>query len=121
MIRIAGVNLPGHKHIEIALTHIYGIGRSKANEILKKVGIEKTKKAELLSEEEVDRLRDEVKKHMVEGDLRRFIASNIKKLQDIHCYRWIRHKKWLPVRGQNTKTNAKTRKGKGRTIANKKK
>ncbi|MBW7954346.1 30S ribosomal protein S13 [Candidatus Gracilibacteria bacterium] len=121
MARIAGVNLPNGKHVEIALTYIYGIGRPMSNVILDKVGIEKTRKIETLSEDELDKIRDEIKNHLVEGDLRRLISGNIKRLQEIRCYRGIRHKNRLPVRGQSTKTNARTRKGKSTAIANKKK
>ncbi|RAL57613.1 30S ribosomal protein S13 [Candidatus Gracilibacteria bacterium GN02-872] len=122
MARIAGVNLPNGKHIEIALTYIYGIGRSAANEILAKVGIEKTTKIETLSEAELDKIREVIKEgYVVEGDLRRVVAGNIKRLQEINCYRGQRHRKRLPVRGQNTKTNARTRKGKSTAIAGKKK
>jgi len=121
MARIAWVNLPNGKHVEIALTYIYGIWRSLSNTILKKVWIEKTRKIETLSEDELDKIRDEIKNILVEWDLRRVVASNIKRLQEIRCYRWERHKKWLPVRWQNTKTNARTRKGKAVAIANKKK
>ncbi|MGE4443824.1 MAG: 30S ribosomal protein S13 [Candidatus Altimarinota bacterium] len=121
MARIAGVNLPNGKHVEIALTYIYGIGRPVSNVILEKVGIEKTRKIETLSEDELDKIRDEIKNILVEGDLRRLVAGNIKRLQEINCYRGQRHKKRLPVRGQNTKTNSRTRKGKSVAIANKKK
>ncbi|ATU05687.1 30S ribosomal protein S13 [Candidatus Gracilibacteria bacterium HOT-871] len=122
MARIAGVNLPNGKHVEIALTYIYGIGRSAANEILAKVGIEKTTKIETLSEADLDKIREEIKEnYVVEGDLRRVVAGNIKRLQEINCYRGQRHRKRLPVRGQNTKTNARTRKGKSTAIAGKKK
>ena len=121
MTRIAGVNLPNGKHAEIALTYVYGVGRKTAQEILEKCKIEKTRKIETLSETELDLIRDELKLIMVEWDLRRFIAGNIKRLQEIRCYRWVRHQKRLPVRGQSTKTNARTRKGKAVAIANKKK
>ncbi|MFK7780195.1 MAG: 30S ribosomal protein S13 [Candidatus Gracilibacteria bacterium] len=122
MARIAGVNLPNGKHAEIALTYIYGIGRTNASEILAKVKIEKTTKIELLSEADLDKIRDEIKaSHVVEGDLRRLVSGNIKRLQEINCYRGIRHRKRLPVRGQNTKTNAKTRKGKSVAVTGKKK
>jgi len=121
MARIAWVNLPNGKHIEIALTYIYGIWRPTSNAILKKVWIEKTRKVETLSEDELDKIREEIKNIPVEWDLRRIIASNIKRLQDINCYRWVRHRKKLPVRWQRTKTNARTRKGKAVAIANKKK
>ena len=121
MARIAGVNLPKGKHAEIALTYIYGIGRTTANNILAKVGIEKTTKIDTLPESDLDKIREEVKEYLVEGDLRRLIAGNIKRLQEINCYRGQRHRKRLPVRGQNTKTNARTRKGKSVAIAGKKK
>ncbi|MDD2907824.1 MAG: 30S ribosomal protein S13 [Candidatus Gracilibacteria bacterium] len=122
MARIAGVNLPNGKHVEIALTYIYGIGRTASNEILTKVGIEKTTKIETISEADLDKIRDEIKEsYVVEGDLRRLVAGNIKRLQEINCYRGQRHRKRLPVRGQSTKTNAKTRKGKATAIAGKKK
>ncbi len=121
MARIAWVNLPNGKHVEIALTYIYGIGRSVSNVILTKVGIEKTRKIETLSEDELDKIRDEIKGYLVEGDLRRLVAWNIKRLQEINCYRGQRHRKRLPVRGQSTKTNARTRKWKSVAIANKKK
>ncbi len=122
MARIAWINLPKGKHVEIALTYIYGIGRTAANEILTKVGIDKTTKIETISEEDLDKIREEIKaSYVVEGDLRRLIAGNIKRLQEINCYRGQRHRKRLPVRGQNTKTNARTRKGKATAIAGKKK
>lgn len=121
MARIAWVNLPNGKHVEIALTYIYGIWRPMSNAILQKVWIEKTRKIETLNEDELDKIRDEIKNHLVEWDLRRLVAWNIKRLQEIRCYRWERHKKRLPVRGQSTKTNARTRKGKSVAIANKKK
>jgi len=119
--RIAGVILPSGKHAEIALTYIYGIGRAKAQVILDEVKIERTRKIDDLSEVELDLIRDAIKGHIVEGDLRRLISGNIKRLQEIRCYRGIRHQKRLPVRGQNTKTNARTRKGKSVAIAGKKK
>lgn len=122
MARIAWVNLPNGKHVEIALTYIYGIGRTAANEILAKVKIEKTTKIETISEDDLDRIREEIKEnHVVEWDLRRLVTGNIKRLQEINCYRGQRHRKRLPVRGQSTKTNAKTRKGKSVAIAGKKK
>jgi len=122
MARIAWINLPNWKHAEIALTYIYGIGRSTAQEILTKVWIEFTKKIETLSEEELDKIRDEIKANkLVEWDLRRLISGNIKRLQEINCYRGQRHRKRLPVRGQSTKTNAKTRKWKSSAVAGKKK
>jgi len=121
MARISWVNLPNGKHVEIALTYIYGIGRVVSNKILEKVWIEKTLKIETLSEADLDKIREEVKNHIVEWDLRRLISWNIKRLQEINCYRGQRHKKRLPVRWQRTKTNAKTRKWKSVAIAWKKK
>ncbi len=122
MARIAWVNLPNGKHAEIALTYIYGIGRVVANQILAKVWIDKTTKIETISEADLDKIRDEIKEsYVVEWDLRRLIAGNIKRLQEINCYRGQRHRKRLPVRGQSTKTNAKTRKGKSVAVAGKKK
>lgn len=122
MARIAWVNLPNGKHAEIALTYIYWVGRSMSNAILQKVWIEKTRKIETLSEDELDLIRNEIKESiLVEWDLRRLISWNIKRLQDINCYRGQRHRKKLPVRWQNTKTNARTRKWKSVAIANKKK
>lgn len=121
-VRIAGVILPSGKHSDIALTYIYGIGRSSAQDILDDVKIERTRKIDDLSEAELDLIRDNIKEnYIVEGDLRRLISGNIKRLQEIRCYRGIRHQKRLPVRGQNTKTNARTRKGKSTAIAGKKK
>lgn len=120
MARIAWVNLPNGKHVEIALTYVYGIGRSTAVKILDKVGIEKTRKIETLSENELDTIREELKQYLVEGDLRRMVTLNIKRLQEINCYRGIRHRKKLPVRGQRTRTNARTRKGKAIAVAGKK-
>lgn len=120
MARIAWVNLPNGKHVEIALTYVYGVGRSLSNKILEKVGIEKTRKIETLSESELDLIRNELKAIMVEWDLRRFISLNIKRLQEINSYRGLRHKKRLPVRGQRTKTNARTRKGRAIAVAGKK-
>lgn len=121
MARIAWVNLPNGKHVEIALTYIYGIGRTTAQNILDKVGIERTLKIETISEADLDKVRDEIKEYIVEGDLRRLVNGNIKRLQEIRCYRGIRHQKRLPVRGQSTKTNARTRKGRSVAIAGKKK
>lgn len=121
MARIAWVNLPNGKHAEIALTYIYGIWRSLSNKILSAASIEKTRKIETLSEDELDRIRNEIKKYLVEWDLRRKISQDIKRLEEINCYRWQRHKKRLPVRWQNTRTNARTRKWKSVAIANKKK
>ncbi|MBR2312634.1 MAG: 30S ribosomal protein S13 [Clostridia bacterium] len=122
MARIAGVDIPNQKRVEIALTYIYGIGRKSANDILAKTGIDPDTRAKDLTEEEVAKLRDEIENaYTVEGDLRRDKALNIKRLVEINCYRGIRHRKGLPVRGQRTKTNARTRKGPAKTIANKKK
>ena len=122
MARIAGVDIPNQKRVEIALTYIYGIGRSSANEILAKTGINPDTRAKDLTEEEVAKLRDVIEnEYTVEGDLRREVGLNIKRMQEINCSRGIRHRKGLPVRGQRTKTNARTRKGPAKTIANKKK
>ena len=121
MARIAGVNLPNGKHAEIALTYIYGVGRPTAQKVLDEVKIERSTKIDNLSETELDLIRDALKNYIVEGDLRRLVSGNIKRLQEIRCYRGIRHQKRLPVRGQNTKTNARTRKGRSVAIAGKKK
>lgn len=122
MARIAGVDLPREKRVEIGLTYIYGIGRPSSQRILKEAGINPDTRVRDLTDDEVARLRDViVASQMVEGDLRREIALNIKRLMEIGCYRGIRHRKGLPVRGQKTKTNARTRKGPRRTVANKKK
>ena len=122
MARIADVDIPNNKRVEIALTYIYGIGRKSSNNILAKTGIDPDKRAKDLTEDEVAKLRDEIENsYTVEGDLRRDVALNIKRMVEINCYRGIRHRKGLPVRGQRTKTNARTRKGPAKTIANKKK
>ncbi len=122
MARIAGVDIPNSKRVEIALTYIYGIGKSSAAKILAKTGINPDTRAKDLTEEEVAKLRDEIEnEYTVEGDLRRDVALNIKRMVEINCYPGIRHRKGLPVRGQRTKTNARTRKGPAKTIANKKK
>ena len=122
MARIAGVDIPNNKRVEIALTYIYGIGRKSANDILVATGINPDTRAKDLTEAEVAKLRDEIENnYTVEGELRREVALNIKRLVEINCYRGIRHRKGLPVRGQRTKTNARTRKGPAKTIANKKK
>lgn len=122
MARIAGVDIPNNKRVEIALTYIYGIGRKSSNDILAKTGIDPDKRAKDLAEDEIAKLRDEIENsYTVEGDLRRDVALNIKRMVEINCYRGIRHRKGLPVRGQRTKTNARTRKGPAKTIANKKK
>ncbi|MFL9711110.1 30S ribosomal protein S13 [Methylobacillus sp. Pita1] len=111
MARIAGVNIPNHKHTEIALTSIYGVGRTTAKQICLAAGVDATAKIKDLNDAEVEKLRDEVAKLQVEGDLRREVTMNIKRLMDLGCYRGIRHRRGLPVRGQRTKTNARTRKG----------
>jgi small subunit ribosomal protein S13 len=112
MARISGVNIPLNKRVEVGLTYIYGIGRSTSNELLAQVGIEPDRKVRDLTEEEVVKLRDAIDSELtVEGDLRRERSQNIKRLQEIGCYRGLRHRRGLPVRGQNTKTNARTRKG----------
>ncbi|MBP3873635.1 MAG: 30S ribosomal protein S13 [Lachnospiraceae bacterium] len=123
MARIAGVDLPREKRVEIGLTYIFGIGRTTSNRILDKAGIDANTRVRDLTDEEVDKIRAAMEDLdvMVEGDLRRDVAMNIKRLQEIGCYRGIRHRKGLPVRGQKTKTNARTRKGPRRTVANKKK
>ena len=116
MARIAGINLPNHKHIEVALTSVYGIGRHTAQTICDSVGIERNRKVSDLTEEDADKLRGAVARFQVEGDLRREVSMNIKRLMDLGCYRGLRHRRGLPVRGQNTKTNARTRKGPRRPI-----
>lgn len=121
MARIAGVDIPNEKRVVISLTYIFGIGKPLAEEILKAVNISEDKRVKDLTEEELTLIRQEVAKHKVEGDLRREVSLNIKRLGEIGSYRGIRHRKGLPVRGQRTKTNARTRKGPRRTIANKKK
>ena len=122
MARIAGVDIPNNKRIEFALTYIYGIGVKSARDILVKTGINPDTRAKDLTEAEVAQLREVIESsYTVEGDLRREVALNIKRLNEISCYRGIRHRKGLPVRGQRTKTNARTRKGPKKTIANKKK
>ena len=123
MARIAGVDLPREKRVEIGLTYIYGIGRASADKILEAANVNPDTRVRDLTDEEVDKIRGVIDEMgiLVEGDLRRDIAMNIKRLQEIGCYRGIRHRKGLPVRGQKTKTNARTRKGPKRTVANKKK
>ncbi len=123
MARISGVNIPLNKRVEVGLTYIYGIGRSTSNELLGQVGIEPDRKVRDLTEEEVVKLRDAIDSELtVEGDLRRERSQNVKRLQEIGCYRGLRHRRGLPVRGQNTKTNARTRKGPKRMqVAGKKK
>jgi len=122
LARIAGVDLPRDKRVEIGLTYIYGIGRTRSNEILAKTGVNPDTRVRDLTDDEITKLRDTIEKeYTVEGDLRREVALNIKRLVEIRCYRGIRHRMGLPVRGQRTKTNARTRKGPRKTIANKKK
>ena len=122
MARIAGVDLPREKRVEIGLTYIYGIGRKTSNEILAKTGVNPDTRVRDLSEDDVAKLRELIDhEYQVEGDLRRETALNIKRLVEVGCYRGIRHRRGLPVRGQRTKTNARTRKGPKKTIANKKK
>ena len=122
MARIAGVDLPRDKRIEIGLTYIYGIGRVSSNNILAEAKVDPNTRVRDLTDDEVKRLGEVIaESYLVEGDLKREIALNIKRLQEIGCYRGIRHRKSLPVRGQKTKTNARTRKGPKRTVANKKK
>ena len=122
MARISGVDLPREKRVEIGLTYIYGIGRTSSNRILAEAGVNPDTRVKDLTDDEVKRISAVIAdSQMVEGDLRREIAMNIKRLQEIGCYRGIRHRKSLPVRGQKTKTNARTRKGPRKTVANKKK
>src|ERR1039457_5665044 len=123
MARISGINIPLNKRVEVGLTYIYGIGRSQSNKLLSEVGVEPDRKVRDLTEEEVVKLRDLIDSSMtVEGDLRRERSQNIKRLQEIGCYRGLRHRRGLPVRGQKTKTNARTRKGPKRMqVAGKKK
>ena len=116
MARIAGVNVPDNKHTEIALTSIYGIGRVTAKKICTAAGIEATSKLKDLNDTDVEKLRDQLDNFTVEGDLRREVSMNIKRLMDLGCYRGVRHRRGLPVRGQNTKNNARTRKGPIRAI-----
>ena len=122
MARISGVDLPREKRVEIGLTYIYGIGRTSSNRILAEAQVDPDTRVKNLTDDEVRRIQEMINEtQMVEGDLRREIALNIKRLQEIGCYRGIRHRKGLPVRGQKTKTNARTRKGPKKTVANKKK
>jgi small subunit ribosomal protein S13 len=122
MARIAGVNIPTNKRVEIALTYIHGIGRTKARELAASIGIEPQRRVQDLSDQEVLQIREAIDAgHTVEGDLRRQVAMNIKRLMDLASYRGLRHRKGLPVRGQRTHTNARTRKGKAKPIAGKKK
>lgn len=122
MARISGIDLPKEKRVEIGLTYIYGIGRPTANKILAATGVDPDTRVKDLTEQDVAKLRDYIDANVtVEGDLRREVSLNIKRLVEIGCYRGVRHRKGLPVRGQRTKTNARTRKGPAKTIANKKK
>ena len=123
MARISGVDLPREKRVEIGLTYIYGIGRASSNRLLAEAGVSPDTRVKDLTDDEIKRISQAIEDdhQLVEGDLRREIALNIKRLQEIGCYRGIRHRKGLPVRGQKTKTNARTRKGPKRTVANKKK
>ena len=122
MARISGVDLPREKRVEIGLTYIYGIGRTSSNRILAEANVDPDTRVKNLTDDEVKRIQEVINEtQMVEGDLRREVALNIKRLQEIGCYRGIRHRKGLPVRGQKTKTNARTRKGPKKTVANKKK
>ncbi len=116
MARIAGINIPNHKHVEIALTSIYGIGRSLARQVCEGAGVAGAAQVKDLTEAEVQRIRNEVSKYVLEGDLRRQVAMNIKRLMDMGMYRGLRHRRGLPVRGQRTRTNARTRKGPRRAI-----
>ena len=122
MARFAGVDLPENKRVEVSLPYLYGIGRSLSNKILEKTEIDKNKKMKDLTDAEINKLREEIEKnHQVEGDLRRIEGLNVKRLTEINCYRGIRHRKGLPVRGQRTRTNARTRRGRKRmTVAGKK-
>ena len=122
MARIAGVNIPTAKKIEVALTYIYGIGRKTAQDICKKSGVSADRRVHELSDDEVSKIREVIDSEVVvEGELRREVGVNIKRLMDLGCYRGLRHRKGLPVRGKSTKQNARTRKGKRKTVANKKK
>ena len=122
MARIAGIDLPKNKRIEVALTYIYGIGRSSSQKILSQAGVDQSTRSDDLTEAEVGKIREIIDRELkVEGDLRRDTAMNIKRLMDLGCYRGLRHRRGLPVRGQKTKTNARTRKGPRKTVAGKKK
>lgn len=121
MARIKGVDIPNNKRIEISLTYIYGIGRGLSNTILEKANVDKNKKAGDLTNDELNAIRDEINNYVTEGDLRREVNINIKTKMEINSYQGTRHKKGLPVRGQRTSRNARTRKGKGKVVANKKK
>ncbi len=120
MVRVAGVNLPSGKHVWVSLTYIYGVGKPTALKLCAKHGVDPFRKIDDLSEKELDLLREDLKNNLIEGDLRREVSGNIKMMTDINCYRGTRHKKKLPARGQRSKTNARTRKGRGVAIAGKK-
>lgn len=122
MARIAGIDLPRNKRIEVALTYIYGVGRSLSQEVLQKAGVDPNTRTDDLTDAEVGKIREIIDGgYQVEGDLRRVVSTNIKRLMDLGCYRGLRHRRGLPVRGQKTKTNARTRKGPRKTVAGKKK
>ena len=121
MARFKGIDIPNDKRVEIGLTYIYGIGRSLSNKILADANVDRDKKVKDLTQEEESRIREQIEKYNVEGDLRREVSLNIKTKMEIGSYQGIRHKKGLPVRGQSTRSNARTRKGRGKTVANKKK
>jgi small subunit ribosomal protein S13 len=122
LARIAGIDLPRNKRIEVALTYVFGIGRSTSQEILTKAGVDTDTRSDNLTEEEVAKIRKVIdSEYTVEGDLRREVTMNVKRLMDLGCYRGLRHRRGLPVRGQKTKTNARTRKGPRKTVAGKKK
>lgn len=122
MARIAGIDLPRNKRIEIALTYIYGVGRSLSQDVLQKAGVDPNTRTDDLTDAEVGKIREVIDGgYQVEGDLRRVVSTNIKRLMDLGCYRGLRHRRGLPVRGQKTKTNARTRKGPRKTVAGKKK
>lgn len=121
MPRVIGIDIPDNKRLEISLTYIYGIGRTLANELIEKLGLDKNMRAHKLTQDDIARINAALSEYVVEGDLRRQIQNNIKRLVSIHCYRGMRHRLGLPVRGQRTRTNSRTRKGKRKTVANKKK
>ncbi len=121
MARIAGVDIPRDKRVVVSLTYVYGIGRARSSEILAEAGVSEDTRVRDLTEDELGRIRDVIDRYKVEGDLRREVSLNIKRLIEIGCYRGLRHRRGLPVRGQNTKNNSRTRKGPRRTVANKKK
>jgi small subunit ribosomal protein S13 len=121
MARIAGVNIPNHQHAVVALTAIFGIGKTRAQKICDDAGVGRTSKVKDLTEADMDKLRDQVARYVVEGDLRREVTMSIKRLMDLGCYRGVRHRRGLPVRGQRTRTNARTRKGPRKSVAGAKK